>query len=50
MPEYQEENIVQTLRQSSQQRVEILSNSDENKEITIGATLFAFDVERYLEL
>jgi uncharacterized protein YaaQ len=50
IPKGQENTIAQILNQSSQQRVEILTNSPENQEITIGATLFSFDVERYEEL
>jgi CPA1 family monovalent cation:H+ antiporter len=56
IPQGQEESIIQTLKQSSQQRVEILQesdrfplNKDEPAEITIGANLFSFDVERFEE-
>jgi NhaP-type Na+/H+ or K+/H+ antiporter/uncharacterized protein YaaQ len=50
VPENQEGNIIQALQKSSKMRVEILSDTEENQEITIGATLFSFDVERYEEL
>jgi len=56
IPQEQEKSIIQTLQQSSQQRVEILQQSDqlphgkdESAEITIGANLFTFDVERFEE-
>jgi len=50
IPEGQENIITQTIMQSSQQRIEILSNTRESQEITIGATLFSLDIERYEEL
>jgi CPA1 family monovalent cation:H+ antiporter len=56
VPNGKEEYIIQTLQQSSQQRVEILQERDhlsdkiiESAEITIGANLFYFDIERFEE-
>ncbi|HBX69909.1 MAG TPA: Na+/H+ antiporter [Chloroflexi bacterium] len=55
VPKGQEELITKTLQQSSQQRIEILPQDEgaaetAAKEITIGATLFSFEIERYEEL
>ena len=57
VPKNQEKNIVQTLQQSLQPRVEILHPENDNvdfveepAEITIGANFFYFDIERYEEL
>lgn len=51
-PAKEKEFIVKTLQQSLQQRVEILQSpgdSSHPEEITIGATLFSFEIERYEE-
>jgi monovalent cation:H+ antiporter, CPA1 family len=55
-PTNQEALITQTLQRSSQQRVELLEPADDSsteesqsKEITIGATIFSFEIERFEE-
>ena len=56
IPQNQEELVIQALQETSKQRVEILatkettsSESVQAKEVTIGATIFSFDIERYEE-
>ncbi len=57
IPQEEKEFIIKTLRQSSQQRVEILQPRSDTittditqpEEITIGATLFSLEIERYEE-
>ncbi len=53
IPEGREEQIIRALQEASQQRVQILASgeaaSSDARKITVGATLFSFDVERYEE-
>ena len=53
VPKGRKERIIQALQEASQQRVKILldgqQTSAEAQKVTVGATLFSFDVERYEE-
>ncbi len=50
--QYKKEQVIKTLHESVQERVAVRQPSDEQtapEEITIGATLFSFEIERYEE-
>jgi uncharacterized protein YaaQ len=53
IPKGREEQIIRALQEASQQRVQILASGEaapsDARKITVGATLFSFDVERYEE-